>query len=79
MILSRQQEATVKAGDTVTLTISRGINYGDSVQVPDVTGMEKNDAIAKLGKFININVEHADEYRRCRGNCYFSGSDRIYR
>ena len=48
---------TVKAGDTVTLTISRGINYGDSVQVPDVTGMEKNDAIAKLGKFININVE----------------------
>ena len=47
----------VKAGDTVTLTISRGINYGDSVQVPDVTGMEKNDAIAKLGKFININVE----------------------
>ena len=48
---------TVKAGDTVTLTISRGINYGDSVQVPDVTGMEKNDAIAKLGKFINIDVE----------------------
>ena len=48
---------TVKAGDTVTLTISRGINYGDSVQVPDVTGMAKNDAIAKLGKFININVE----------------------
>lgn len=48
---------TVKAGDTVTLTISRGINYGDSVQMPDVTGMEKNDAIAKLGKFININVE----------------------
>ena len=48
---------TVKAGDTVTLIISRGINYGDSVQVPDVTGMEKNDAIAKLGKFININVE----------------------
>lgn len=38
---------TVKAGDTVTLTISRGINYGDSVQVPDVTGMEKNDAIGQ--------------------------------
>ena len=48
---------TVKAGDTVTLTVSRGINYGDSVQVPDVTGMAKNDAIAKLGKFLNINVE----------------------
>ena len=25
--------------------------------MPDVTGMAKNDAIAKLGKFININVE----------------------
>lgn len=49
--------STVKAGDTVTLTISRGINYGDSVQIPDVTGLEKNEAIAKLGKFININVE----------------------
>ena len=49
--------STVKAGDTVTLTISRGIDYGDSVQVPDVTGLEKNEAIAKLGKFININVE----------------------
>ena len=48
---------TVKAGDTVTLTISRGIDYGDSVQVPDVTGLEKNEAIAKLGKFLNINVE----------------------
>ena len=58
-VLDTEPEAgtTVKAGDTVTLTISRGINYGDSVQVPDVTGMEKNDAIAKLGKFININVE----------------------
>jgi len=49
--------STVKAGDTVTLTISRGINYGDSVQIPDVIGLEKNEAIAKLGKFININVE----------------------
>ena len=47
----------MKAGDTVTLTISRGIDYGDSVQVPDVTGLEKNEAIAKLGKFLNINVE----------------------
>ena len=49
--------STVKSGDTVTLTISRGIDYGDSVQIPDVTGLEKNEAIAKLGKFLNINVE----------------------
>ena len=49
--------STVKSGDTVTLTVSRGIDYGDSVQIPDVTGLEKNEAIAKLGKFLNINVE----------------------
>ena len=48
---------TVKSGDTVTLTVSRGIDYGDNVQIPDVTGLEKNEAIAKLGKFLNINVE----------------------
>lgn len=41
---------TVKAGDTVTLTISRGINYDDRVQVPDVTGRRRMNAIAKLGK-----------------------------
>lgn len=39
--------STVKSGDTVTLTISRGINYGDSVQIPDVTGLEKNEAIGQ--------------------------------
>ena len=48
---------TVKSGETVTLTVSRGIDYGDSVQVPDVVGMEKNAAITKLGKYLNINVE----------------------
>ena len=48
---------TVKSGETVILTVSRGIDYGDSVQVPDVVGMEKNAAITKLGKYLNINVE----------------------
>ena len=31
---------TVKAGDTVTLTISRGINYGDSVQAVSYTHLD---------------------------------------
>lgn len=39
---------TVKAGGTVTLTISRGIDYGDSVQVPDVTGLEKMKQLPSL-------------------------------
>ena len=49
--------STVKAGETVTLVVSRGIDYGNSVMIPNVAGMDKNEAITKLGKFLNINVE----------------------
>lgn len=48
--------ATAKSGDTVTLVISRGVDYGDSVEVPSVVGMTKNDALTTLGKFIDITV-----------------------
>lgn len=47
---------TARAGDTVTLVISRGVDYGDSAQVPDVVGWEKNDAITILGKWLDIQV-----------------------
>jgi serine/threonine-protein kinase len=46
-----------KSGDTVTLVISRGINYGDSAEVPNVVGMAKNDALTTLGKWINIDIQ----------------------
>ena len=35
---------SVSAGDSVTLHVSRGVDYGDSVEVPSVVGMTKNDA-----------------------------------
>ena len=47
---------TARAGDTVTLVISRGVDYGDSAQVPDVVGWEKNDAITILGKWLDIQI-----------------------
>ncbi len=45
-----------KSGDTITLVISRGVDYGDSAQVPDVVGWSKNEAITTLGKWIDIDV-----------------------
>ncbi len=36
---------SVSAGDSVTLLVSRGVDYGDSVEVPSVVGMTKNDAV----------------------------------
>lgn len=47
---------TAKSGDTVTLVISRGVDYGDSFEVPSVVGMAKNDAVTTLGKFVDINI-----------------------
>lgn len=47
---------TAKSGDAITLVVSRGVDYGDSVEVPDVVGWSKNDAITTLGKWIDIDV-----------------------
>ncbi len=57
---SPEAGASAQSGDTVTLMISRGVDYGDSVEVPSVVGMSKNDAITTLGKFIQINVEDGE-------------------
>lgn len=51
---SPEAGTTVKAGDTVTLVISRGVDYGDSVEVPDVQGMERDEAVTTLGKWTQI-------------------------
>ncbi len=48
--------STVTTGDTVTLVVSRGVDYGTSAEVPSVVGMSENDAITTLGKWITINV-----------------------
>ena len=34
----------------------QGLDYGDSVSVPSVVGMTKNDAITTLGKWTDIKV-----------------------
>ena len=44
------------AGDEVTLIVSRGLDWGDSVSVPSVVGMTENDAITTLGKWTDIQV-----------------------
>ena len=49
--------ASVSSGDTVTLIVSRGVDYGDSVEVPSVVGMTKNDATTTFGKFLNVEVQ----------------------
>lgn len=49
--------ASISSGDVVTLVISRGVDYGDSVEVPSVVGMMKNDAITRFGKFLNVEVQ----------------------
>ena len=49
--------SSAKSGDTITLVISRGVDYGDSAEVPSVVGMTQNDAITTLGKFVDINIE----------------------
>lgn len=47
---------SVQAGETVTVTVSRGLDFGDSAEMPNVVGLLKNDALTVLGKFIDIDV-----------------------
>ena len=46
----------VQAGEQVTMTVSRGLNFGTSAEMPNVVGMMKDDALTVLGKFIDINI-----------------------
>ena len=47
---------SVKSGDLVTLYVSRGADFGDSFEVPNVIGMTEDEAVTILGKFLTINV-----------------------
>ena len=47
---------SVQGGSSVTLTVSRGVDYGDNAEVPSVVGMTKDDALTTLGKFIDIQI-----------------------
>ena len=46
----------LQVGETITLHVSRGLDYGDSAEVPDVVGMSRDQALTTLGKFLNIQI-----------------------
>ena len=54
----------MEAGDTVTMTVSRGLDFGTAAEMPSVVGLMRDDALTVLGKFTDINiieVENGDE------------------
>jgi serine/threonine-protein kinase len=59
--------SSVRSGDSVTLTISRGADRGDEVYVPDVEGMTRDNAITTLGKWLTINVTYAQSTEVAEG------------
>lgn len=54
--------AAAKTGDTVTLVVSRGTDFGSSAEVPDVVGAYRDDALTTLGKFVDIDVVEEQSY-----------------
>lgn len=56
MTVSPEAGTSMTAGGSVTLTVSRGLDYGDTAQIPDVVGMTKNEAITALGKWADIQI-----------------------
>ena len=57
-VLSVSPEAgtNMTVGDSVTLTVSRGLDHGDSAEIPNVVGKTKNEALTALGKWVDIQV-----------------------
>ena len=56
MTVSPEAGTSMTAGGTVTLTVSRGLDYGATAQIPNVVGMTKNEAITTLGKWADIQI-----------------------
>ena len=56
MSVSPEAGTSMKSGDSVTLTVSRGLDHGDTAQIPNVVGMTKNEALTALGKWVDIQV-----------------------
>ena len=52
-----QNGSVAHIGDPVTLYVSRGTDFGDDAEVPDVVGMQQNEAVTTLGKFLNVVVQ----------------------
>ena len=56
MSVSPEAGTSMTSGDSVTLTVSRGLDHGDTAQIPNVVGMTKNEALTALGKWVDIQV-----------------------
>lgn len=54
--VSPESGSTVQSGEAVTLTVSRGFDHGDSVEVPDVSGYTEEEAVTRLGKWNDVQV-----------------------
>ena len=57
-VISTDPEAGTSAnsGDQITILVSRGENWGDSISVPDVVGMTESEAKLALAKFSSVTV-----------------------
>lgn len=47
---------SANSGDQITIVVSRGEDWGDSISVPDVVGMTESDAKLALAKFSSVTV-----------------------
>ena len=54
--VSPEAGSVAKSGDTVTLTVSRGLDWGDGALVPNVVGKTEEEAVTEFGKWSEINI-----------------------
>lgn len=54
--VSPEAGSVAKSGDTVTLTVSRGLDWGDGALVPSVVGKTEEEAVTEFGKWLEINI-----------------------
>ena len=54
--VSPEAGSVAKSGDTVTLTVSRGLDWGEGALVPNVVGKTEEEAVTEFGKWLEINI-----------------------
>ena len=61
--VSPESGSEAGSGEPVTLTVSRGLDHGDSVEVPDVSGFTTDEAVTRLGKWLRRSGCGRAKYR----------------
>lgn len=54
--VSPEAGSVAKSGDAVTLTVSRGLDWGEGALVPSVVGKTEEEAVTEFGKWLEINI-----------------------